>query len=76
MDNDPSLFKPPFRKKIAGSWDTGGCNITLLLALCFLSKSGSKCVEVFVTKFGWSREFPMDKKRDVHEALSLLFQRN
>ena len=39
-----------------------------------------KCVnkydEVFVTKFGWLRAFPMTKKGDVHEDLSLLFQQD
>ena len=38
-------------------------------------KRGNKYVEVFVTKFGWSRAFPMAKKGDENEALSLFFQR-
>ena len=38
------------------------------------SKRGNKYAEVFVTKFGWLRAFPMAKKGDAHEALSLLFQ--
>ena len=40
------------------------------------SKRGNKYAEVFVTKFGWSREFPMSKKGDTHEAIYLLFQRD
>ena len=40
------------------------------------SKRGNKYAEVFVTKFGWLRAFPMSKKGDSHEALSLLFQRD
>ena len=40
------------------------------------SRCGNKYAEVFVTKFGWSRAFPMDKKGNAHEALSLLFQRD
>ena len=38
------------------------------------SKRSNKDAEVFVTKFGWSRTFPMDKKGYAHEALYLLFQ--
>ena len=38
------------------------------------SKRGNKCAKVFVTKFGWSRAFSMDKKGDAHDALSLLFR--
>ena len=40
------------------------------------SKRGNKYAEVFVTKFGWSRAFTIDKKGDVQEAISLLFQRD
>ena len=40
------------------------------------SKREKKYAEIFVTKFGWSRAFPMAKKGDAHEALSLLFQRD
>ena len=40
------------------------------------SKRGNKYAEIFVTKFGWSRAFPMAKKGDAHEALSLLFRRD
>ena len=40
------------------------------------SKRGNKYTEVFVTKFGCSRLFPMDKKGDAHEALFLLFKRD
>ena len=40
------------------------------------SKLGDKYAKVFVTKFGWSRVFPMANKGDVHDVLSLLFQRD
>ena len=40
------------------------------------SKRGNKYAEVFVTKFVWSRAFPIAKNGDAHEALSLLFQRD
>ena len=36
-------------------------------------KRGNKYSEVFITKFGWSRAFPNDKKGDAHKVLSLLF---
>ena len=39
------------------------------------SKRGNKSAEVFFTKFGWSRVFPMAKKGGAHEALSVSFQR-
>ena len=39
------------------------------------SKRGNKHAEVFVTRFGWSRTFPMANKEGAHEALPLLFQR-
>ena len=32
--------------------------------------------QVFATRFGWTRVFPMKKKSDAHEALSLLAQRD
>ena len=38
------------------------------------SKRGNKCAEVFFINIGWLRAFPMDKKGDAHESLSLLFQ--
>ena len=37
------------------------------------SKRVNKYAEVFVTKFGWLRTFPVSKKGDSHEALYLLF---
>ena len=37
-------------------------------------KRGKKYAEIFVTKFGWSCEFPMAKNRDTRGSLSLLFQ--
>ena len=40
------------------------------------SNRDNNYAEVFFTKFGWSRAFPMAKKGDAHEYLSLLFQRD
>ena len=40
------------------------------------SKRGNTYAKVFVTKFGWSHVFPMAKKGDANEALSLLFQQD
>ena len=41
-----------------------------------VSKRGNKYAEVFTTSFGWTRVFPMKKKSEAHEGLSLLFQRD
>ena len=41
-----------------------------------LDGAKSKYVEVFVTKFGWSRAFPMEKKGIPYKDISLLFQRD
>jgi hypothetical protein len=40
------------------------------------SKSGNKCAQVFATSFGWARAYPMKRKGDAHEALSLLFKQD
>ena len=40
------------------------------------SKRGNKYAQVFGTNFGWARAFPMPKKSDAHEGLSLLFSRD
>ena len=40
------------------------------------SKRGNNYAEVFDTKFRWSQAFPITKKEDTHEALSLLFQQD
>ena len=40
------------------------------------SERGNKCAQVFGTDFGWSRAFPMERKGQAHEALSLLFKRD
>ena len=37
------------------------------------SKDGNKYAQVFCTDYGWTRAFPMKRKSEVHEALSLLF---
>lgn len=39
------------------------------------SKRGNTCAQVFATADGWTRAYPMRKKSQAHEALSLLFQR-
>jgi len=36
----------------------------------------NKFAQVFTTQFGWTRAFPMKKKSDAHEGLSLLAQRD
>jgi hypothetical protein len=35
---------------------------------------GNKCAQVYTTSFGWCRAFPMQRKGEAHETLSLLFQ--
>ena len=40
------------------------------------SRRGNTCCQVFGTKNGWKRAFPMRAKSEAHEALSLLFQRD
>ena len=40
------------------------------------SKRGNLYAQVFATKFGWCRVFPMQRKSDAHHALSLLFARD
>ena len=39
------------------------------------SKCGNTCAQVFSTAEGWTRVYPMKKKSEAHEALSLLHQR-
>jgi len=39
------------------------------------SYRGNKCAQVFATANGWTRAFPMERKSDAHDALSLLHQR-
>ena len=38
------------------------------------SWQGNKCAQVFSTSNGWVCAYPMKKKSEAHEALSLLFQ--
>ena len=40
-----------------------------------VSKRGNKNTQVFATWNGWTRAYPMKRKGEAHEALSLLFQR-
>ena len=37
-------------------------------------RRGNRCAQVFGTRFGWCRAYPMKKKGDAHEALSTFFQ--
>jgi hypothetical protein len=41
-----------------------------------MSKQGNKYAQVFATQFGWTRVYPMAKKSNAHEGLSLLFARD
>ena len=40
-----------------------------------LSRRGNKCAQIFATANGWTRAYPMERKSQAHEALSLLHQR-
>jgi hypothetical protein len=40
------------------------------------SRKLSKAAQVFCTANGWTRAFRMEKEKDAHEALSLLFHRD
>jgi len=40
------------------------------------STRGNKYAQVFASKVGWARAFPMAKKSQAHEGLSLLFARD
>jgi len=35
-----------------------------------------KCAEVYSTSFGWAKAYPMTRKGEAHETLSLLFHRD
>jgi Reverse transcriptase (RNA-dependent DNA polymerase) len=39
------------------------------------SKRGNNYAQIFATADGWCRAYPMEKKSEAHEGLSLLFQR-
>jgi hypothetical protein len=39
------------------------------------SKCGNTCAQVFLTADGWTHVYPVKKKSEAHEALSLLHQR-
>ena len=41
-----------------------------------LSKRGNKYAQVFATRFGWYRAFPLKTKSAAHEAVSILFARD
>ena len=38
------------------------------------SKNGNKVCQVFAINFGWAHAHPLKRKREVHEALSLMFK--
>ena len=38
------------------------------------SQQGNKCAQVFSTSNGWVLAYPMKRKSEAHDALSLLFQ--
>jgi hypothetical protein len=40
------------------------------------SSRGNRYTQVFTAPYGWMRAFPMKRKGDAHEALSLLFHRD
>ena len=40
------------------------------------SQQGNKVAQVFCSRNGWTRAFPLEKEAHAHEALSLLFQRD
>jgi len=40
------------------------------------SRRGHKYAQVYSTSFGWSRAYPLTRKGDAHQTLSLLFQRD
>ena len=39
------------------------------------SQQGNKVAQVFCSRNGWTRAYPLEKEAHAHEALSLLFQR-
>jgi hypothetical protein len=41
-----------------------------------VSKRGNQYAQVFATPFGWTRVYPMKKKSDAHDGLSLMFARD
>ncbi len=41
-----------------------------------MSRQGNKMGQAYATSFGWARAYPMKRKGDTHETLSLIFQRN
>ncbi len=41
-----------------------------------VSRQGNKMAQAYATSFGWARAHPMKRKRDAHETLSLVFQRD
>ena len=40
------------------------------------SQQGNKVAQVFCSRNGWTRAYPLEKEAHAHEALSLLFQRD
>ena len=63
------------------NYDTAGCGVictqTLPLdAKTVTSKGGNRYVQIFATRFGWYRAFPLKTKSEAHKAVSILFARD
>ena len=41
-----------------------------------VSRQGNKMAQVYATSFGWARAYPMKRKGEAHETLSLVFHRD
>ncbi len=41
-----------------------------------MSKRGNKYAQIFATRFGWYRAFPLKAKSEAHQAVSILFARD
>ena len=39
-------------------------------------RKGNRCAQVYVTDFGWAKDFPLASRCKAHETLSLLFAWN
>ena len=55
------------------------CNMytdTLDAKTVVLSKRGNKYAQVFATRFGWYRAFPLKTKSEAQKAVSILFARD
>ena len=41
-----------------------------------VSRQGNKMAQIYATSFGWARAYPMKRKGEAHETLSVLFNRD